>query len=299
MSACSLRRVSLITLSNGRSLKISSGQVTEARNLQLNHFNHKPVVIRRSLGRLRRQVQVNFASFTTYIDSRAINSWKELEASGAGGESFKFTDDMNAGDSIGFAVLVAQSADGLFGIRRILLLYAIGPKDELASAHIELLFTNGFAALGDTKQPDEGHFLTKIAVVSHKSEGSLTLTSAEGGAFTHPNIDYGLLTNEFDLVAIQQALRDADTFLNATSWTSPSPSIIAPFGDWATARDGTDADRDAYIRMNRITLVKGIKGVRVVDASIFPSIPECHPQGPVYTVGEKGAQLIKEDHGLA
>ncbi|THU85809.1 glucose-methanol-choline oxidoreductase, partial [Dendrothele bispora CBS 962.96] len=41
--------------------------------------------------------------------------------------------------------------------------------------------------------------------------------------------------------------------------------------------------------------VKGIKGVRVVDANIFPSIPGCHPQGPVYAVGEKGAQLIKED----
>ncbi|THU92050.1 hypothetical protein K435DRAFT_907151 [Dendrothele bispora CBS 962.96] len=339
--------------------------------------------------------QVNF---TTDIDFRAINSSRELEASGTGGESFKFMDGMRVSTKnqlvevhvplplphpalnlihasvmkvkeappLTFtAVGVAQSADGLFGIRRILLLYGIGPKDELAhvgkhlhdqplvptyysinsntifgdticelelftstlelwedertglfstsedandassgprSAHIELLFTNGFAALGDTKQTDEGHFLT----------GSLTLASAEGGTFTHPNIDYGLLINEFDLVALQQALQDADISLNATPWSSPSPYIIASFGDWAIARDrnlvtvyhpvGTakmSSDSDATGVTDSRLRVKGIKGVRVVDASIFPSIPECHPQGHVHTVGEKGAQLIKENHGLA
>ncbi|THU84161.1 hypothetical protein K435DRAFT_870561 [Dendrothele bispora CBS 962.96] len=303
-------------------------------------------------------VQVNFAAD---IDPRA-NSSKELEASGAGGGWFKFTDDMNAGDSIGFgfnqesagegirsssateylhpafssrsnsnvlihaevmelkktsllistAVLVAQSADGKHLVEQPLVptYYSVNSNrtfdetirqpdlfastlelwederkglfstssanvigfmripqgegaNDLRSAHIELLFTNGFAALGDTKQPDEGHFLT---IVSPKS-----------------------------------ALRYADTFLNATPWTSSFPYIIAPFGDWAIARDSNDADREAYIRKNLITVlmpirrhtsayirknlitVKGIEGVRVVDASIFPSIPECHPQGPVYT----------------
>ncbi|THU79680.1 hypothetical protein K435DRAFT_942407 [Dendrothele bispora CBS 962.96] len=172
-----------------------------------------------------------------------------------------------------------------------------GPRSAY-SAHIDLLFANGFAALGNTKQPDEGHFLTVIAaVVSPKSEGSLTLASAEGGTFTYPNIDYGLLTNEFDLVAIQQALRDADTFLNATPWTSPSPYIIAPFTRDGTAKMSYESDltgvTDSRLR------VKGIEGVKVVDASIFPSTTECHPQGQVYTVGEKGAQLIKEDNRLA
>ncbi|THU88933.1 hypothetical protein K435DRAFT_678982, partial [Dendrothele bispora CBS 962.96] len=51
------------------------------------------------------------------------------------------------------------------------------PSSGPRSAHIELLFTNGFAALGDTKQPAEGNFLTVIAaVVSPKSGGYLLCT---------------------------------------------------------------------------------------------------------------------------
>ncbi|THU96474.1 hypothetical protein K435DRAFT_858502 [Dendrothele bispora CBS 962.96] len=60
----------------------------------------------------------------------------------------------------------------------------------------------------------------------------------------------------------------------------------------------SDSDKTG-VTDSRLSLIKGIKGVRVVDANILPSIPGCHPQGPVYAVGEKGAQLIKEDHGLA
>ncbi|THU78103.1 hypothetical protein K435DRAFT_67267 [Dendrothele bispora CBS 962.96] len=50
------------------------------------------------------------------------------------------------------------------------------------------------------------------------------------------NRRYGLLTNERNIKAIHIPFRDVATFLNATSWTSPSPSIIEPFRDWAIAR---------------------------------------------------------------
>jgi len=99
---------------------------------------------------------------------------------------------------------------------------------------------------------------------------------------------------------MMQALRDADTFLTATPWTEPSsdPYIVEPVGEWANAKNGTDKDREDYIRNNMITVfhpigtakmgsgspadpegvtdarlrVRGVKGVRVVDASIFVSI---------------------------
>lgn len=41
--------------------------------------------------------------------------------------------------------------------------------------------------------------------------------------------------------------------------------------------------------------VHGIKGLRVIDASVIPVIPDCRIQNSVYMVGEKGADLIKAD----
>jgi len=47
-------------------------------------------------------IQVNFANVPTDIDFRVINASKELEQAGTSGGRFKFTADMNTGDTIGF-----------------------------------------------------------------------------------------------------------------------------------------------------------------------------------------------------
>lgn len=44
--------------------------------------------------------------------------------------------------------------------------------------------------------------------------------------------------------------------------------------------------------------VYGVDGLRIVDASIFPVIPDQHIQGPTYMVAEKAADLIKQEYGL-
>jgi len=40
--------------------------------------------------------------------------------------------------------------------------------------------------------------------------------------------------------------------------------------------------------------VFGVTGLRVIDASIMPTIPAAHTMAPAYMIGEKGADLVKE-----
>eukprot|EP00164_Ancoracysta_twista_P019451 GFYU01034235.1.p1 GENE.GFYU01034235.1~~GFYU01034235.1.p1 ORF type:complete len:610 (+),score=179.68 GFYU01034235.1:97-1926(+) len=44
--------------------------------------------------------------------------------------------------------------------------------------------------------------------------------------------------------------------------------------------------------------VKGVKNLRVIDASVMPHLPSGNTNAPAIMVGEKGAQLIKDEHKL-
>lgn len=54
---------------------------------------------------------------------------------------------------------------------------------------------------------------------------------------------------------------------------------------------GPDSDPDAVVDPE--LRVRGIEGLRVVDASIMPVIPVSHTMAPIYMIGEKAADMIK------
>ena len=66
-------------------------------------------------------------------------------------------------------------------------------------------------------------------------------------------------------------------------------TVFHPVGTCRMGPDPRDAVVDARLR------VHGIEGLRVIDASIFPSITSGNTNAPAIMVGEKGADLVLAD----
>ncbi|KAJ8463201.1 hypothetical protein ONZ45_g17664 [Pleurotus djamor] len=187
--------------------------------------------------------------------------------------------------------------------------YFQDPSAGPNTAHMELFFGNGMSTL-----PPTGNFFgLSTGVVSPVSKGALTINSTD--PFDPPLIDLGLLSSEFDMFAMREAIRSGSRFLAAPAW---SGYIISPAGALANVNISDDEQLDAYIRSNSGSLfhpvgtasmspydcpdgvvdpdlkVKGIEGVRIVDASVMPRIPAAHTQAPTYVIAERAADLIKE-----
>ena len=62
-----------------------------------------------------------------------------------------------------------------------------------------------------------------------------------------------------------------------------------------TAKMGHSNDPDAVVDPR--LRVKGVAGLRVVDASIMPDIVSGNTNAAVIMIGEKASDMIKQDHG--
>lgn len=130
-----------------------------------------------------------------------------------------------------------------------------------------------------------------------------------------PYINENFLENDLDILALREGVRYIDDILmngegmkdllgEDYPWPLPRTSDEAMnrqilercqtgYHPCGTARLGKNIEQgvvDPHLK------VHGISRLRVIDASIFPVIPDCRIQNDVYMVAEKGADMIKADY---
>ncbi|KAI0061458.1 aryl-alcohol-oxidase from pleurotus Eryingii [Artomyces pyxidatus] len=181
------------------------------------------------------------------------------------------------------------------------------------SAHYELLVGDGFVGVIDAV-PDVGNFVTVATVnLAPRSRGSVTLKSSD--PFAPPSIDPNYFEEEIDVHVAVEALKKARRLFEAPVFDGHD---IEEWGSLGAAL--TEEEIEAYVRSNSISAwhpsssvqmsakgdrhgvldpdlkVKGVKGLRVADASVFPFPPTAHTQVPTYIVSERAAEIIASEY---
>ncbi|XP_011868579.1 PREDICTED: glucose dehydrogenase [FAD, quinone]-like [Vollenhovia emeryi] len=151
-----------------------------------------------------------------------------------------------------------------------------------------------------------------------KSRGSIRLRSSN--PFDSPIINANYFSDPMDIAVLVEAVKIAIKVNEAEAF-KPFGSRVhrAKLPKCRHLKFGTDAYWECHIRQISITVyhpvgsarmgpsndptavvdsrlrVHGIGGLRVIDASIMPTITSGNTNAPVIMIGEKGADLIKQD----
>ncbi|MDQ3865288.1 MAG: choline dehydrogenase [Actinomycetota bacterium] len=161
----------------------------------------------------------------------------------------------------------------------------------------------------DGSQPATGHgYQVHVGPMTSDARGSVRLKSRDPRV--HPALRFNYLSTEQDRREWVEAIRHARNILAQPAFNSISAGELAPGPSVASdeeilawvARDAETAlHPSCTCRMGTDELavvdpqtmrVHGLEGLRVVDASVFPFVPNGNIYAPVMMVAEKASDLV-------
>ncbi len=188
-------------------------------------------------------------------------------------------------------------------------------RANLDAPDLQLHFTPGLPVAHQDPADKRAHgYAIHACVLRPRSRGQLSLRSAD--TRDAPVIDLGLLTDEQDMAALvagvrficrlmaQPALREAGgrDFAYMASFGPDCANeaaireFIRAYTDTAFHAVGTcKMGVDNMAVVDPSLRVIGIEGLRVADASIMPSVVAGNTNAPAMMIGEKAAELIRQD----
>ena len=177
-------------------------------------------------------------------------------------------------------------------------------REELKRPDAQIYFINfSTAKRGGLLHPHSG-FTCSVSQLQVESRGSVRIRSSDPAA--PPAIRYNYLATENDRRVMVEGLKLARRIVN----TPPMRDyVVDEFLPGAQVQ--SDADWLAFCREAGDTVfhpvstcaigtvvderlrVKGVSGLRVIDASVMPAVPSGNINAAVIAVAEKGADLVK------
>ncbi|KAF2678246.1 GMC oxidoreductase [Lentithecium fluviatile CBS 122367] len=159
--------------------------------------------------------------------------------------------------------------------------------------------------------PPTGDYITVIVDLLRplSRNGFVKLNSTD--PLEQPFINLNFFSNDLDLIAMREGCRMVDDILTTGEGMR---DIIGQDYPWEMPRWSDEAMKKAILERSQTGFhpcgtcrlsksieqgvvdaklrVHGTRGLRVVDASVIPVIPDCRIQNSVYMIGEKGADII-------
>lgn len=200
---------------------------------------------------------------------------------------------------------------GPFGTQPVAALAYIKTRSGLAQPDIELLLNRVNPAADiwfpGWRKPAGGFLGSRVILLHPESRGSVSLRSAD--PFDKPVIRHNHLTAQKDVETLREGVRRARELFMAEPLKSmsrgefmPGPDVTSDeaidaynrdtastiFHPTSTCRMGIDerAVVDGQLRVN------GVAGLRVVDASVMPTVPGGHTNAPTIMIAVKAADMI-------